>query len=144
MGCCNKDSCRNTPTEHTPAVLPDAAFMSVDGLLSGLLKVATTGINTLKTPNNPLAAQLAATIANLAAENDYLKKLMSALSPIAATETADTVDISFGPGGAYLLRLPISSEAQRRELSQQFVKLASSLAVGKPTTDQKQLHLFAQ
>jgi hypothetical protein len=139
MGCCNKTSCQSEK-EATPVTAQTAEFVSIDTLLTGLLKVAKTGINTLHI-SNPVANQLAATIAALAAENEYLKKLMSALSPITATEAADTVDISFGPGGAYLLRLPIASENQRRELSQQFVKLAATLAVGKHPSPQ-QMHLF--
>jgi hypothetical protein len=141
MGCCNKTTCQKEQ-EFTPVATQPAEFVSVDTLLTGLLKVAKTGINTLNI-SNPVANQLAATIASLAAENEYLKKLMSALSPISATETADTVDISFGPGGAYLLRLPIASETQRRELSRQFVALAAALAVGKPETAPKQLNLFS-
>jgi hypothetical protein len=139
MGCCNKTPCQKEQ-EVTPVATQTAEFVSIDTLLTGLLKVAKTGINTLHI-SNPVANQLAVTIAALAAENEYLKKLMSALSPITATESAATVDISFGPGGAYTLRLPIAAEAQRRELSQQFVKLAATLAVGKPQP-QSQMNLF--
>lgn len=140
MSCCNKTPGNDSPITFTPVNAPTEEFMSVDTLLTGLLKIAKTGINSLNI-SNPVAAQLAATIAGLAAENEYLKKLMSALSPITATETADTVDISFGPGGAYILRLPIASELQRRELSQHFVKLAATLAIGKPQPP-NQMHLF--
>ena len=139
MGCCNKTPCQKEQ-EITPAATQTAEFMSIDTLLTGLLKVAKTGINTLHI-SNPVANQLAATIAALAAENEYLKKLMGALSPITATESPTTVDISFGPGSAYTLKLPIASETQRRELSQQFVKLAAVLAIGKPQP-QQQMHLF--
>jgi hypothetical protein len=142
MGCCNKTPCNDGPVAFTPVTAPTEELMAVDTLLFGLLKVAKTGINTLNI-SNPVAAQLATTIAGLAAENEYLKKLMSALSPLTVTEAVDTVDIRFGPGGVYSLRLPVASEEQRRTLSRQFVAIAASLAVGKPATDpMKQMTMF--
>lgn len=141
MACCNKSNYQSTCQNYNNAELPEAQFMSVDSMLAVLLKIANTGVNTLKIPSNPIASQLATVIATLAAENASLKKLMSALSPVSATETTDTVDISFGPGGAYVLRIPMASEEQRRELSKQFVKLAADLAVGK-IVNPKQLPLF--
>ena len=85
MGCCNKTPCNDGPVAFTPVTAPTEELMAVDTLLFGLLKVAKTGINTLNI-SNPVAAQLATTIAGLAAENEYLKKLMSALSPLTVTE----------------------------------------------------------
>lgn len=85
-------------------------------LLAQLLNVASTGIGNIKL-GLPAAETLAATIASLFAENAYLKKLLDSRLTVVDEKAASRVSISFGPGGQYVLHIPVQTDDDRRAVA---------------------------
>lgn len=85
-------------------------------LINQLLTIATTGIGNLKL-GLPAAETLAATIASLFAENAYLKKLLDSRVQVIDNKFDHCVSISFGPGGQYVLHIPVQTDDDRRAIA---------------------------
>ena len=130
MACC-KNSCNKQ--------LPVESLIDVTDIIGVLTTMATTGIKNFAFKDAPLD-KLAEQVSRLAAENNYLKKLASLLSPMSATLIEDTITISFGPANMYALTIPVGTEAQRKSLAEQFQEIADNLK--KPKVDAQQLTMF--
>ena len=141
MTCCQNNGCkRQEPKGFTTTAAPVESLMDFKDIIGLLSNMATTGVKNFAFKDAALE-QLAANVAQLAAENNYLKKLAALLSPTSADITDDFVTISFGPGQAYTLAIPTGTDAQKKALGQQFFVLAKKLgAVAED--DGKQLSLF--
>jgi hypothetical protein len=141
MGCCNnKEGCQHKTTVGGYVVTdaPIESFMDVRDIAGLLLGMASTGIKNFTFKDIALD-QLADTVAKLAAENNYLKKLAALLSSTSITRTEDVVTVSFGPGNAYTLLLPIGSEEARVALAAQFRTAAKELS---SNSNKSQMNLF--
>lgn len=88
----------------------------VEWILGQLLAVAHTGVGNIKL-GLPAAETLAATIASLFAENEYLKKLLAARVQVIDNKNENTVSISFGPLNQYSLNIPVHSDEDRRAIA---------------------------
>jgi hypothetical protein len=85
-------------------------------LIGQLLTVANTGIGNIKL-GLPAAETLAATIAGLFAENAYLKKLLDSRVRVVDDKPEHRISISFGPGGQYVLHIPVQTDDDRRAIA---------------------------
>jgi hypothetical protein len=145
MGCCNnnKGSCQNNHNNANIAGYqvtdaPVESLMDIRDIAALLITMASTGVKNFSFKEAALE-QLANAVSKLAAENNYLKKLSAMLSPTTVTRTEDVVTVSFGPGNAYTLLLPIGSEEARVALAAQFNAAAKELC---PQNDKIQMRLF--
>jgi hypothetical protein len=142
MTCCqNNGGCkRHEPKGFTTTDAPVESLMDVKDIINLLSTMASTGVKNFAFKDASLE-KLAENVAQLAAENNYLKKLAALLSPANVELTEDTVTVSFGPGSAYMLVIPASTEEQRKQLGAQFRVLAMQLGdTGEDAN--KQLNLF--
>jgi len=119
---------------------PVESLMDFKDIINLLSTMATTGVKNFAFKDAALE-KLAESVAQLAAENNYLKKLAAMLSPTGIELTGDTVTVSFGPGGAYTLAIPAGTDEQRKHLGAQFYLLAKKLGATIPHDD-PQLSLF--
>jgi hypothetical protein len=142
MTCCqNNGGCkRHEPKGFTTTDAPVESLLDVKDIINLLSTMASTGIKNFAFKDAALE-KLAENVAQLAAENNYLKKLASLLSPTDIEMTDETVTISFGPGSAYMLAIPAGTEAQRKHLGTQFHILAKKLGVVMEN-ENPQLSLF--
>jgi hypothetical protein len=140
MAC--KKSCGGAcKTETQPVAAPTEAFVELDvgSVVAVLTAIASTGIKNLSFKDVGLE-NLASKLSAIAAENEYLKKLVSLLSPVSAENTSTEIHVRFGPGNAYCLTLPIAAD-NKETLAQQLVEIAKILRA--PTDDKQQLSLFS-
>jgi hypothetical protein len=136
MGCCGKNEKCDRPREEISG-LNSFGFL----VLNALLDVARTGNISVPT-SVPAADELAAIIAKLVKENEYLSGLIGALTDDAKViVTADNFKISFGPAGEYALTIPLRSDADRQQLIANLTAAIDQLQ--NTNTDNKQLNLFA-
>lgn len=108
----------NQPKKFT---LPPA---SAEWLLTQLSWVAKTGISTLRL-GNPAAEALAATIASLVTENEYLKKILG--SRVLITSEDKKVSIAFGPANRCVLDIPVNTDDERREIASALTAAGSKI-----------------
>lgn len=142
MTCCqhNGGCKRHEPKGFTSTDAPVESLMDFKDIVGLLSAAASSGVKNFAFKDAALE-QLAASVAQLAAENNYLKKLAALLSPTDANMVDDVVTISFGPGHVYMLSIPASNDAQKKALGKQFYMLAKKLG-GVDPADDKQLNLF--
>ncbi|NDC55370.1 MAG: hypothetical protein EBZ69_00800 [Alphaproteobacteria bacterium] len=141
MTCCQNGGCkRQEPKGFTTTDAPVESLMDFKDIINLLSTMASTGVKNFAFKDAALE-RLAASVAQLAAENNYLKKLTALLSPANVELTGDSVTVSFGPGSAYMLSIPAGTEEQRKQLGAQFRILAVQLGAADENPD-KQLNLF--
>lgn len=87
---------------------------SAEWLLTQLAWVAKTGVSKLRL-GNPMAETLAATIAALVSENEYLKKILGAR--LLVTSEDKKVSIAFGPANRFVLDIPVNNDDEKREIA---------------------------
>lgn len=139
MACCQNNGCKRQDTKtFTNTDAPVESLMDFKDIIGLLSSVASTGVKNFAFKDAALE-QLAISVAQLAAENNYLKKLAALISPTSADVTEDVVTISFGPGQAYMLSIPAGTDTQKKALGKQFYVLAKKLG---GVDDDKQLSLF--
>lgn len=97
---------------------------NTDWLLSQLLWVTKTGINTLKL-HLPAAEQLANIIAKLVTENAHLKTLLGSRIDVAVQDRG--VELFFGPGNQYRLFVPLTTQAERESMAATLTAAAAKL-----------------
>jgi hypothetical protein len=141
MSCCHRHNCTKQKKEQPAEPLLEAVFNFE--AVAALLDIANSGLDAgvrlQKTvmQHGPLRA-LAATIADLAIENQSLKNL---LSPVGVDIKGDTARLSFGADAQYTLLVPIHNATERRVLRQQLLDAAAILAPAADATSPHQ-HLL--
>lgn len=141
MTCCQNGGCkRQEPKGFTTTDAPIESLMDFKDIINLLSTMASTGVKNFAFKDAALE-KLAESVAQLAAENNYLKKLAALLSPANVELAGDAVTVSFGPGSAYMLSIPAGTEEQRKQLGAQFRVLAMQLGAVNEH-DNKQLNLF--
>lgn len=141
MTCCQNGGCkRQEPKGFTTTDAPIESLMDFKDIINLLSTMASTGVKNFAFKDAALE-KLAESVAQLAAENNYLKKLAALLSPANVELAGDAVTVSFGPGSAYMLSIPAGTEEQRKQLGAQFRVLAMQLGAVNEHDD-KQLNLF--
>lgn len=152
MGCCGKQSgCakqeRDLPKDE---LLESLSGVSVD-LVSKLLQVAASGLraNTILREfgfTNTKVEELAKRIADLAVENEYLRKVTDLFSPVAFDTTGGNIEIAFGPRNEYTLRIPLTKKSDRSRIITQLRTAADKLELvdAEPESTQKVLPFLAK
>jgi len=111
VGCCNNKN-------KTSCQIENLSVAELGGygtwLLNSLIDVVKSGRVPLDLKNET-AQQLAAAIANLIDENNYLKAVLRVFTPEIVAQS-EQVTIKFGPSGQYALHLPIASEGDRERM----------------------------
>lgn len=147
MGCCNNNkNCQSNKADTGAAALPKEALagLNYSAIISSLLEVVKTGL----IPSffkNPAADALAVKIAELVADNRYLRGLLylSGRELTAVTVDPQHVKISFGPGGSYHMLLPVVTDADRQQLIASLTRTLEVLKKPDARTDtSRQLPLF--
>lgn len=133
MGCCGKQSeCKreqNLPTEALFNVSPEI----VAPLATKLLDIAAAGLraNTILRQfkfSNPELDVLAKKIADLAIENEYLRKITDLFSPTRFNTESGNLEISFGPKNDYVLKIPLTTAHDREKIVTQLRAAADKVA----------------
>jgi hypothetical protein len=134
MGCCNKQGGCSKQEKDLPtdALLESLSGLSAD-LVGKLLQVAAAGLkaNTLLRQfgfTGTKAGELAKRIADLAIENEYLRSVLDLYSPVTFNAAASQVEIFFGPGNEYVLKIPLTSKSDRERIVTQLRAAADKLA----------------
>jgi hypothetical protein len=133
MACCGKnDNCAKQTRElPTDELLGAVSGISVD-LAAKLLQIAAGGLgaNTLLRefvfPDTKLET-LAKKIADLAIENEYLRKVTDLFSPVIFNTTKENIEISFGPADEYVLKIPLTTKNDRNRIITQLKTAADKL-----------------
>jgi acetyl-CoA acetyltransferase len=141
MGCCgNNSNCKRNTDNFKTTQEPVEKLLDIREIVNMLGVMAVTGVKHFKFSDENLD-ELAIAVTKLAAENTYLKKLAALISPAGLDITEEEVRVTFGPGNAYTLTLPVMTESQRKLLGEQFLAIANKLGAHNETPD-KQLNLF--
>lgn len=151
MACCgNKGACNKQQQE-----LPAASFLGSVGisadLAAKLLQIATAGLsaNTLLRQfgfSDSKLEALGKRIADLAIENEYLRKVTDLFSPAVFDTTGGNITIAFGPKSEYVLNIPLTEKSDRSKIIRQLRTAADKLELAnKPDeSPQKVLPFLAQ
>lgn len=147
MACCGKSGGCNKQPHDLPA---DNMFGSLTGLsadlVAKLLQVAAGGLraNTIlrqfEFADKELSI-LGKQIADMAIENEYLKKVTNLFAPVSVTNTADSVEIFFGPRNEYLLKVPLGDKASRQNIAAQLRAAADKIETNVQPSVENQ-HVF--
>jgi hypothetical protein len=150
MACCNKQSGCSKQEKDLPkdALLESLSGLSVD-LVGKLLQVAAAGLRANTILNqlgfaDTKAGELAKRIADLAIENEYLRRVTDLYSPVAFNTTSAQIEIFFGPNAEYALKVPLTSKCDRHRIITQLRTAADKLALADeaPETNQQFLPFF--
>lgn len=132
MACCgNKGACnKQTPTLPTEEFLGSAGI-SAD-LAAKLLQIAAAGLsaNTILRRfgfADTALETLGKKIADLAIENEYLRKVTDLFSPTVFDTTGGNITIAFGPKSEYVLNIPLTSNSDRSKIIKQLRTAADKL-----------------
>jgi hypothetical protein len=134
MPCCNKQDGCNKQEKDLPkdALLESLSGLSVD-LVGKLLQVAAAGLraNILLRQfgfADTKAGELAKRIADLASENEYLRRVTDMYSPVSFNSSAAQIEICFGYNNEYALKIPLTSKSDRMRIITQLITAADKLA----------------
>lgn len=150
MACCNKQGGCSKQEKDLPkdTLLESLSGISVD-LVGKLLQVAAAGLRANTILNqfgfaDTKAGELAKRIADLAIENEYLRRVTDLYSPVSFNTTNAQIEIFFGPNNEYGLKVPLTSKCDRRRIITQLRTAADKLAMADevPETDQQFLPFF--
>ena len=144
MGCCSRQGgCKQEQNLPKDMLLDSLSGISVD-LVGKLLQVATGGLraNTILREfgfGNTKIDELAKRIADLAVENEYLRKVTDLFSPISFNTEGGNVEVTFGPQNEYVLKVPLTTKHDRKKIIAQLHAAAEKLelANAEPDTEQK-------
>lgn len=150
MACCNKqgDCSKQEKDLPTNALLDSLSGISVE-LVGKLLQVAAAGLraNTILKQfgfADTKAGELAKRIADLAIENEYLKRVTDLYSPVTINTTTAQIEILFGPNNDHVLKIPLTSKSDCRRIITQLRAAADKLdmADDTPAANQQFLSFF--
>jgi hypothetical protein len=137
MACCGKPS--NCSTKKQEKELPaDALLESFSGisvdLAAKLLTLAASGLkaNTILRElgfSNTKVEALAKRIADLAIENEYLRKVTDLFSPTVFNTEGGNIEITFGPQNEYSLKIPLTTKHARQNIITQLRTAADKLEI---------------
>lgn len=143
MACCgNKSACNKQQQELPTAEFFNSVGISAD-LAAKLLQIAAAGLgaNTLLRRFGFADARLetlAKRIADLAIENEYLRKVTDLFSPAVFDTTGGNVTIAFGPKSEYVLNIPLTSKSDRSKIIQQLRTAADKLELANAPDESPQ------
>jgi len=146
MGCCNKQTgCKQEQNLPKDMLLESLSGISVD-LVGKLLQVAAGGLraNTILREfgfGNTKIDELAKRIADLAIENEYLRKVTDLFSPISFNTEGGNVEVTFGPQNEYVLKVPLTTKHDRKKIIAQLRAAAEKLEIINAETDMAQKFL---
>lgn len=150
MACCNKQGGCSKQEKELPkdALLESLSGISVD-LVGKLLQVAAAGLraNTLLNQlgfADTKAGELAKRIADLAIENEFLRRVTDLYSPVTFNTSSAKIEIFFGPNNEYALNVPLTSKSDRIRIISQLRAAADKLALAnsEPDVEQQTLPFF--
>lgn len=98
---------------------------AIETLVGQLMLVAQTGLSNVKL-NLPCAETLAAAIASLFAENEYLKKIIDSRVAVDTT-SAEAIKLAFGPQNQYCLHIPTPTVEERKAVATALLAAASKI-----------------
>lgn len=133
MSCCNKNKCCNAEKFVDPFALSAQ-------LLAQLTELANSGAAALSLVNylnikNPAVLRLAIQIAQLAAENTALNKLLNLPPPPATADSA--VSFHFGPNNTYCLSVPVLTASDKQAMIRQLSATLSDLQQADKNNENK-------
>jgi len=139
MGCCGKKNCDRPKEEMTSSATLLAALEESSWAITKLLEIAKNGIRFVGFKNDHVN-ELAATIAAIVNENNYLKNLLK-LGDDATTKTDETgMTIWFGPRNEYSLFIATPTQKSRTALADSLINAAETLKKTQPNwSEQKSL-----
>jgi hypothetical protein len=139
MGCCGKKNCDRPKEEMTSLAPLLAALEENSWAITKLLEIAKNGIRFVGFKNDHVN-ELAATIAAVVNENNYLKNLLK-LPTTPAPKTDETgMTIWFGPRNEYSLFIAAPTQKSRTALADSLIKAAEELKKTQPNwSEQKSL-----
>lgn len=132
MACCgNKTNCNKPANLPTEELLGSISGISAD-LAAKLLQIAAAGLsaNTILRQfgfTDSKLEMLAKRIADLAVENEYLRKVTDLFSPVTFNTEAGNIEIFFGPRSEYALKVPLTTKSDRAKIIQQLRTAADKL-----------------
>lgn len=127
MCACQNKNCGSQPKENFSV----AGALGAD-IIKNLLVVARTGIVSFVF-NDIATTQLARTIAGIAAENAYLKRILGIFNPATVLTETSFVTIQFGENNSYSLNIPAVTAGAKLKLAEQFRAAADKLQVAADT-----------
>jgi len=143
MSCCGKNSgCAKRET-----ALPTEEFFSTTDAIAPiagkLLEIAAAGLraNTILRTfrfSNAELDKLAKRIADLAIENEYLRKVTDLFSPATFDVTGGEITIAFGPKNEYALKIPITNKCDRQKIITQLRTAADKLEIHDTAIEEAQ------
>ncbi|WP_353208532.1 hypothetical protein [Sphingorhabdus sp.] len=101
-------------------------------IVKNLLVVARTGIVSFVF-NDIATTQLARTIAGIAAENVYLKRILGIFNPATVLVETSFVTVQFGENNSYSLNIPAVTAGAKLKLAEQFRAAADKLQADADT-----------
>ena len=143
MACCgNKGTC-----DKKASPLPTEEFLGVAGinadLAAKLIQIAAGGLSA-----NTILRQfgfadagleiLGKKIADLAVENEYLRKVTDLFSPVVFDTTNGNITIAFGPKSEYVLNIPLTGKSDRSKIIRQLRTAADKLELANAPDDSPQ------
>lgn len=132
MGCCGNKQCDRPKAEMTIDLASMSALLEEgSAVLTKLIDIAKGGARFVGF-KNAQTNELAATIAAIVSENNYLKNLLGIFHPGTAHTDENGVTISFGPRNTYKLFIPAFTESARTKLADSLMKAAEELKKTKP------------
>jgi len=126
MGCCSHKNC-DRPREAMTS--PEALLGLLNEnswVVTKLLDIAKSGIRFVGFKNERID-ELAATIATIVAENNYLKSLLGTARPSVIKTTNDGVTVSFGPRNEYNLFMATPTQETRNTLAENLIAAGKEL-----------------
>jgi hypothetical protein len=133
MGCCDASN-KKCNRQKEEIISPDAlTALASDGswVLQKLLEIARGGVRFVGF-KNVAVNELAATIAGIVAENNYLKRMLGIFHPGRAAAEKSGAIIMFGPKNEYKLFIPAISETARAKLSASLISAGEELLDTQP------------
>jgi hypothetical protein len=121
MCACQKKGCCSQPKENFSVT----GALSAD-IIKNLLAVARTGIVSFVV-NDSATTQLARTIAGIASENAYLKRILGIFNPATVLVESSYVVIQFGENNGYSLNIPAVTAGAKLKLADQLREAADKL-----------------
>lgn len=143
MACCgNKSTCNKQPAELPAEEFLGSVSISAD-LVAKLLQIATAGLsaNTILRQfgfSDAKLETLAKRIADLAIENEYLRKVTDLFSPTVFDTTGGNITIAFGPKSEYVLNIPLTSKSDRSKIIKQLRAAADKLELANAPEESPQ------
>jgi len=132
MACCgNTGACNKQQKELPTEEFLGSVGISAD-LAAKLLEIATAGLraNTILRQfgfSDSRLEALGKRIADLAVENEYLRKVTDLFSPVVFDTTGGHITIAFGPKEEYALNIPLTGKSDRSKIIQQLRSAADKL-----------------